>query len=312
MALPFDQGLAIASDLGANYVWFAQLPDETPIAAMNDTQVDDMAARVDRHGLKLYQICAHHPFHNIRLDELEPDKALDHPDFRRDFEALVRSMQIASRLDVGAVLVYGLSWPGEWAPRHRTWSKSPTWAMRWATQGGIISESDLDGLVEVFVPVVEQAEHYDVDVVLGMRPFHFLNTATHFCRLAERLDSDRIRAMWSPADGVLSGEREVTGTGFERMRPHLHGLHLKDVHVFDGPQGAYEWRPLGEGQVDYPVLVRRLIEHERDVFLGVATHFLPPGGSRVEAMQINCARLLSLIEQAGNEADHKGADTDAP
>ena len=59
-------------------------------------------------------------------------------------------------------------------------------------------------------------------------------------------------------------------------------------------------------------LMHRLIEHEGDVFLGVATHFLPPGGSRVEAMQINYARLLSLIEQAGSEANHKGVDADAP
>ena len=96
------------------------------------------------------------------------------------------------------------------------------------------------------------------------------------------------------------------------MRPHLHGLHLKDVHVFDGPRGEFEWCPLGKGQVDYPTLMHRLIEHEGDVFLGVATHFLPPGGSRVEAMQINYARLLSLIEQAGSEANHKGVDADAP
>ena len=41
---------------------------------------------------------------------------------------------------------------------------------------------------------------------------------------AAAVHSDRIRAMWAPADGVLSGEREVAGVGYKRMRPYLHGL----------------------------------------------------------------------------------------
>ena len=302
MSLPLDQGLATAAELGAEYVWFAKLPYQPSIAELSDAQIDDMAAQVEGRGLKLFQICADNPFHNICLSELEPGKEKDHPRFRRDFDVLVRSMQIASRLGVGAVLAYGLSWPGEWTGRHPTWSKSPTWGMRWATQGGIISASDLDGLVEIFSPLAEQTEKYGVDLVLGMRPFHFLNTTVNFSLLTKRLGSERIKAMWSPADCVLSNEQNVATAGFSRIQPYLHSLHLKDVRVMDGLRGEYQWCPLGEGQVDYPALVRKLIKHDRKLYLAVATHFRPPSDSAVEAMRINVEQIVKLVGQATTEA----------
>lgn len=40
-------------------------------------------------------------------------------------------------------------------------------------------------------------------------------------------------------------------------------------------------------------LVRRLTDHEGEVFPGVATHFLPPNGSYAEAMRINFSRIHS-------------------
>ena len=300
LVMSFDEGLAVVKELGVDYVWFAELKEETPIGSMSDVEVDKMASRIDHHGLKLYQICANHPLHDIELIDLTPGKAFEHPQLLHDFEVLVRSMKIAARIGVEAVLAYGLSWPGEWRQK---WSKSPTWPMRWATQGGIISDSNLDSLVEVFQPIIEQAEKYEVDLVLGMRPFHFLNTSEHFCELAQRLDSRRLRAMWAPADCFLSGEKDIHGAGFERMSTYLHGLHLKDVVVLNGPQCKYEWKPLGEGQVDYPSIIHRLCKHDTTLYLGVATHFHLPGVSRVEAMRSNIAKTRCMLEQSNLGTD---------
>ena len=63
----------------------------------------------------------------------------------------------------------------------------------------------------------------------------------------------------------------------------------------DGLHLDFEYRPLGEGDVDYMTVLRNLREHRCDVVLAAATHFLPESGSRVEAMRINFANLKSLI-----------------
>ena len=42
MKLPFDEALAVAKRIGAEYVWFAELPGETAIAEMSDAEVDRM------------------------------------------------------------------------------------------------------------------------------------------------------------------------------------------------------------------------------------------------------------------------------
>ena len=97
LALPFDKALATAKDIGAEYVWFPRLRDETPIAEMSDSEIDRMAARVTSQGLKLHLLAAENTFKKIHLADLDLQTMQDHPEFRRDFNNLVRAMQIASQ-----------------------------------------------------------------------------------------------------------------------------------------------------------------------------------------------------------------------
>ena len=295
LQLPFDEALAVASEIGAEYVWFAQLPDEPPIAEITDDAVDRIAERVAEHDLKLFLISAASPFKQIHLTEIDADSPEGNKEYHDQLNDLVRSMEIARRLDVGAVLAYTFAWPGEYT------AAKPTWPMRWLTRGGVIADVDMDKLEAAFSPVVEQAEVHDVDVVLSMMPWNYTNTTANFRRLAERLGSDRIKVMWGPADNMNSGEKDTATAGFLNVRPYLHTIHLKDLHVNDGLHLDFDYRPLGEGDVDYPTVLRNLRDNRCDVVLSVSTHFRPPSGSAVEAMRINFARLTALIEQV--EAD---------
>ena len=306
LKLPFAQELDAARELGAEYVWFEgarpggglDMPGGEPcIATMSDAEADAMGESVARRGLKLYQICAYRPFHNTRLVGLTPENLLEDPAFRSQFKGVVRSMQIAARLGVGAVHCYGFCWPGEWSAGQKTWSKAPTWPMKWLTRGGVIAEVDMRKLVAAFTLVLEQADKYGVDVVLGMRPFHYMSSTRNFRRLAERLGSARLKVQWSPADNVLIGEWDAATAGFTHLRPYLHGLHLKDVHVFDGVGGEFEWRPLGEGSVGYASVLSNLRRHRSQAVLMVASHFRPAGGTNLDAMRINLAKIQSLIQQ---------------
>ncbi len=289
--LPFDASLAKAKELGAQYVWFNRMLDEPPIAEMDDATVDRMAQRVARHGLAIFLLNADNPFKKIHLTDLKVKTLPDQADFRRDFNALVRSMQIASRIGVSAVGAFTFAWPGEYS------AGKPTWPMRWLTRGGYIADVDMEKLVKAFTLVADEAERYGVDVALSMMPWNYTNTTGNFRRVVERVGSKRLKVMWGPADNVNCGESDAATAGYRNVRPYLHGLHIKDLHVFDGLRLKFEYRPFGTGDVDYPTILRTLRRDRLDVVLSMSTHFRPASGSREEAMRINMTRLNEMLKK---------------
>ena len=293
--MPLEEALPVARDIGVEYVWFTDLPDRPAVAEMSDSEVDEIGEKVAAHGLKLLMISAASPFKFIHLTDLEVDSLAEHPEFRKDLDDLVRSMVIASRLGVGVVSAYSFAWPGEYT------AGKPTWPMRWLTRGGFVADVEMEKLVRAFSLVVEQAEKHDVDVSVSMMPWNYTNTTGNFRRLAERLRSDRIKVMWGPADNYNCGEWDVATTGFNNVRPYLHSLHIKDLRVNDGLNLDFDYLPLGEGDVDYPTVLRNLRDHGSDAILSIATHFRPPSGSAEEAMRINYATLTGLIAQVSSE-----------
>ena len=90
LRLPFDEALAKAKEIGAEYVWFNSLSDEPPIAEMSDAEVDRMGDRVVRHGLNIFLLSAGNPFKQIHLTDLSLETMPDHPDFRKDFDNLLQ------------------------------------------------------------------------------------------------------------------------------------------------------------------------------------------------------------------------------
>ncbi len=295
LRLPFDEELATAKEVGVDYVWFNRLLNETDIAEMSDAAADRMAQRVERQGLEIFLLNAGNPFKQVHLTDLDLKTMGDHQGFKKDFKNLVRSMQIASRIGVGAVGAFTFAWPGEYS------SGKPTWPMRWLTRGGVIAEVDMEKLVKAFTLVAEEAERYQVDVALSMMPWNYTNTTGNFRSLVERVGSRRLTVMWGPADCWNCGEWDVATAGFSNIRPWLHGLHLKDLHVTDGRRLKFEYRPLGDGDVDYLTILRGMRDHGCDVFLSLATHFRPPSGSRVEAMKINYRNLNEMIRKVEGE-----------
>ena len=291
LRMPLEDALALARDLGAEYVRFNRLEGEPEIADLTNEEIDNLGNRIARFGLKLNSISPGAPFKEIHLSDLKLDTLQDDPSFREAFCDLVKAMQIAMRLGVTAVDAFTFAWPGEYS------AGKPTWPMRWQTRGGVISEIDLEKLAKAFGLVLEQAENYDIDIVLSQMAWNYTNTTTNLRVLAERLASPRIKVRWGPADNLNCGEWDVSTAGFRNVQPYLHSLHIKDLHVTDGLRCKFEYRPIGEGDVDYLTILRNLRDQRCDAVLAVATHFLPPSGSPEEAMRINVGNLKSLIER---------------
>ena len=291
LGLPFDEALATAKQIGVEGVWFNTLGADGPsLRELDDAAVDRMAAQVAGHGLEIFLINVGSPFKQIHLTDLELDTMEDDPAFRQEMDDLVRSMEMAARLGIGAVNAFTFAWPGEYS------AAKPTWPMRWLTRGGYIADAEMEKLVRAFSLALEQAEKYSVDLALSMMPWNYTNTTGNFRRLAEALNSRRLKVMWGPSDNMNSGEADVATAGFLNIHPYLHGLHIKDLRVKNGIQLDFEYCALGEGDVDYPTILRSLRERGSDAILSVATHFLPSSGSREEAMRINYENLKRLID----------------
>ncbi|MBN61348.1 MAG: hypothetical protein CME20_08340 [Gemmatimonadetes bacterium] len=293
LGLPFSAALPVAAEIGAKHIWhnFSETRDEKSLVDMSDAEIDAMAAEVRSHGLELFLILAGAHFKQIHLADLDLDTLQDHPDFRRQFDALVRCMEVAKHLGIPAVNAFTFAWPGEYT------AQKPTWPMRWLTRGGHIAPVDMDKLVKAFSLVAQKAEDYDIDVALSMMCWNYTNTTGNFRRVVEAVGSRRLKVMWGPADNTNCGESDVASAGFYNVRPHLYGLHIKDLRVNDGLALDFDYCPIGEGDVDYPTVLGNLRDHNCDVYLSVATHFVPASGDRVEAMRINYDNLRQLIAQ---------------
>jgi len=291
MRLPFEESLAAARDMGVQYVWCGAYDDGRRISELPDAQIDEVARMIESYGLRLLFQDPGALFKQVHLAELESGKMLEHALFKEHFDQLTRSMEVAARLGVGAVASCGFAWPGEYT------AGKPTWPMRWATGGGIIADIDMRKLVEAFSLLVELAERFNVDIALLMMQWNYTNTTSNLSRILDAVGSPRLKAIWCPADNLNCGEMDVASTGFDNIRPHLHAVHAKDLHTIDGAKLDFDYKPIGEGDLDYPTLLRNLRDNDCDVVISVATHFEPVSGSYLEAMQMNCANLRRLIAE---------------
>ncbi|HHZ89622.1 TPA: hypothetical protein EYN65_03585 [Candidatus Poribacteria bacterium] len=287
--LPLNGALSLAEELGAKYGWFGDL--HWAVSEVTDATINGIGELAARHGVKLFLIGAGGAFSKIHLADLVLETLPDQPEFRRDFNRLIQTMQAANRLEVDSVLVYTFAWPGEYS------AGKPTWPMRWLTRGGVIANVDMEKLLKVFSLVVEQAEKYNINIVLGNLPWHYTNTTSHCRQLIEQLGSKRIKIMWHPSDNLTSGESDSATAGFINVRPFLHSLHVKDLRVINGLNLNFEYCPIGEGDVDYLTVLRNLRDHCTDAVFAVATHFTLPDADGADTMRINFSNIKSLISQ---------------
>ena len=145
---PFEQSLATARDLGAHYVWCGTHSDNRSLYELADAEIDQAAEQVAAHGLEFFLLDGAGYSRTVHLAELEPGKMLEHAQFKEHFTKLERVDGDLSSLGGSAQSVAAAS-PG----RPSTPAGKPTWPMRWATRGGIISDGDMAKLVEAFLHV---------------------------------------------------------------------------------------------------------------------------------------------------------------
>ena len=155
-----------------------------------------------------------------------------------------------------------------------------------------------DKLVKAWSIVADLAEHPAMDIAIGMMPWNYTNTCRNFLQVLGHVDSGRLRCCWGPADSHNAGEVDPVTAGYKRLRPYLTSLHLKDLQVHDGPACKFEYVPVGTGDLDYALLFITFARDHTGIVIAVATHYQLPGETKADAMRLNYANTLKLVERA--------------
>ena len=294
LSLPYDQAFPKAKEIGADRLWYAPSAGDLPFEAMTDVDMDRIGECAEQHQTDIFLLCGGRKFKKVHLCDLDLDHIAEHPEFQEAREELTAAMKMAARLKIPAVATFTFAWPGEYT------AGKPTWPMRWMTRGGVISDLDMEKLVRAFALLAEDADRYDVDLPLCMMPWNYTNTTEHMRQVIEAVGSPRLKTVWGPADTMNCGESDTATRGFQNVRPYLHTLHIKDLQVIDGLKCEFEYCPIGEGDVDFPTVLRNLRDHQIEAVISIATHFRPESGSAEEAMRINFANMKALIDGVGD------------
>ena len=297
-----DRTLERVRAIGADHIMVHSLGAEGSIGELTDAQADYFAQRLEAHDVRPLLVGGN-VFKDVHLNDLEIDTMAEHPQFKDHLARLVRGMQVCNRIGFHSVCTNTFAWPGEYGSKGQQEKKSPTWPMRWATRGGIISNADMDKLEKGFTLMLEQAERYDGNLVMFQMPWNYTNTTGHFRQIAERLASPRVRVMWGPSDNINSGEIDTATNGFRNVRPYIHGLHMKDLRVNCGSELDFTYCPIGEGHTDYETILRNVHEHGCPTYLSIASHYVAPGRDRKDpdacedALRANYQTVSALVEK---------------
>ncbi|MCD6362097.1 MAG: sugar phosphate isomerase/epimerase [Armatimonadetes bacterium] len=147
-------------------------------------------------------------------------------------------------------------------------------------------------ILDAYAEPIEICEAEDVYIGIENEASTHIATAAEAERLYADLASDRVKAIWDPANEVYAedGERPFPDA-YERMKPNLIHVHIKDaVKDPDLPEGA-RCVPVGiGGYIDYHGQFQALVDDGYEGACSLETHWRPqadldedllnrPGGS---------------------------------
>jgi L-ribulose-5-phosphate 3-epimerase len=109
-------------------------------------------------------------------------------------------------------------------------------------------------------------------VVLGIENEHacFVGTGVEAAEFIEAINAPSVKAVWDPGNAYWTGRERAVPDGYERIKPHIAHVHLKDV-VRKGDES--EATVLGQGEVDIPQQLALLVKDGYTGCASLETHY---------------------------------------
>lgn len=279
------RALRAARDLGIEEVELNSLWGRS-VVELTEEEVGHAQRELEQAGARVAAIdppC----FKSCVLDHVPVGRVAEDPEVVRHLELLDRALALALRFGAPFVRVFGFRRSGMVG----LGNPSPR-----PTGGGSIPPAMLDRVAEGLRAAVSRAEAPGVTLLLENVRSCWASTGVNTAAVLEAVDSPLLRALWDPANDLVSGGWPYPA-GYEVVCPYVRHVHVKDASVVDAATGLTRWEPIGEGDVDYLGQLRALLEDDYQGIVSLETHWRPAGGSAEDASRHSFAGLLALIRE---------------
>jgi len=283
MALPFARQLGMTHvEFGS--LWGRPLPETTP------EDWARMAALLEDNELEVAMV-GPSTFKTVYIGHLRPDEVERDAHFLTELAAMEKVLRAAQYFKAPLARTFsfrregivGLGNPSARLPR-----------------GGEIADDMLDRLRAAFAPICRLADDAGVDLGLENVRSCWGNSGWNAARIIEAAGSSRLKSVWDPANGFVSGEDRPYPDGYLEVLPYIAHVHVKDAVVLDPSTGLTEWQRIGDGAVDYLGQMRALIDDGFEGVVSVETHYEPEGKTPAEATRLTTEGLLQVLHSVSS------------
>lgn len=264
----FQRVIDVCNDYGVAMVEPRSVWD-TPPQELSADQVRRMKAILNDNAFRVPCIAA--PFLKCDLGDQEQ--------YKQHMEILRRCINLAHELDCR--IIRGFTF----------WKTGP-------------AEAVWQQLLDAYEEPISLCEEADVYIGIENEASTHIATAAEAEQMYIDLASDRVRAIWDPANEVYAADGELPfPTAFERMKPFMIHMHIKDAVKDPEAEGGARCVPVGDGgYIDYPGQFQALIDMGYEGACSLETHWRPsaeldedllnrPGGAAFSAGGEEASRI---------------------
>lgn len=263
--------LRVIRDLGLEFVEISWLWKKK-VSEFSDQEVDIINLGLNDNGVSVSCISPM-VFFNVPLRAAANERSY-WGSYTRHMEDLRRSIEIAHRLGTRIIRVFGF--------KTEVLLDPPLSGDHWPL------------LLDKFREPSELAEKEDVILAVETCFFNSISTCSLARRLLDDLRSSHVKVCWDISNCLYFGENPFPD-GYDLIQDDIAHIHLKDG-VPDLPNMTFRMCPLGAGQVQkYPEIFAALRRRRYTGGMSLECEFVPPGGTKVDALRHSLAGYRKLI-----------------
>jgi sugar phosphate isomerase/epimerase len=153
-----------------------------------------------------------------------------------------------------------------------------------------------DRIVQAYAEPARIAGGEGITLGIENEPACFVGTGREAAEFVEAVGSPAVKAVWDPGNAYWTGQERAVPDGYERIKPHIVHVHLKDVkHVEREMQATV----LGDGEVEIARQLALLVQDGYDGCASLETHYRVKAHLSEEAVNLPGG---SAFSEGGEEA----------